>query len=255
MEVRLTQNPIPKVLSSMKKNGVPTLLSGGQACVFYGVAELSFSVDLAVAVADDESWTHLESALQELDAVLIGLPPLERVFLERGHRVSLRCQHPECANFYLHLRETWRGAEAFPRLWEKRTNATVEEEDFELLALPDLIGAYKTNSDKNWSVIRRLVEAHFFDFQTEPTPQRIQFWQEEARTPAILLAVARQFPEAQSKREAAILASEGADENAIEAALKREEEREREADRAYWAPLKRELEELRRAKRASGDGS
>jgi len=245
----LTRNPISKVLSSMKKNGVPILLSGGQACIFYGVAELSFAVDLVVALPNDESWMPLERALQELDAVAVGLPPLQRGFLERGHIISLRCQHPDCAGFYVHLRASWRGADAFYILWERRTTATVEEEEFELLALPDLIGVYKSNSDKGWSVIRRLVEFHFLEFQTDPTPQRIQFWQEEARPPAILLAVVRQFPDAQSNREAALLASEGADENAIEAALKREEEREREADRVYWAPLKRELEELRRAKR------
>lgn len=222
---------------------------GGQACVFYGVAELSFAVDLVIAFPTYESWIHLEGALHELYAAPVGLPPLKREFLEHGHSVSLRCLHPECADFYIHLRATWRGAEAFPALWERRTTASVEEEEFELLALPDLIGTYKTNSDRDWSVIRRLVESHFLEFRTDSTPQRIQFWQEEARTPAILLAVARQFPEAQSSREAALLASEDADENAIEAALKREEEREREADRVYWAPLKRELEELRRQKR------
>lgn len=62
-------------------------------------------------------------------------------------------------------------------------------------------------------------------------------------------AVAAKFPKAQVEREAAILALEGADELQIEASLKREEERERELDRAYWAPLKAELEELRRKRR------
>lgn len=68
--------------------------------------------------------------------------------------------------------------------------------------------------------------------------------------PTILQAVAAKFPEVQVEREAALLAREGADETQIEAALKREEERERELDRAYWAPLKAELEQLRRTRRS-----
>jgi hypothetical protein len=35
------------------------------------------------------------------------------------------------------------------------------------------------------------------------------------------------------------------DEAALTAALREEENREREADRAYWQPLKKELEQLR----------
>ena len=36
------------------------------------------------------------------------------------------------------------------------------------------------------------------------------------------------------------------DEPALESALETEQQSEREADRAYWTPLKRELERLRR---------
>ncbi len=43
-------NPILKVLSSMRSNGVRALLMGGQACVFYGAAEFSRDTDLAVLV-------------------------------------------------------------------------------------------------------------------------------------------------------------------------------------------------------------
>ncbi|MCY2988105.1 MAG: hypothetical protein NTY19_09620, partial [Planctomycetota bacterium] len=44
----MTPNPILKVLSSMKKNGVRCLLMGGQACVIYGAAEFSRDTDLVV---------------------------------------------------------------------------------------------------------------------------------------------------------------------------------------------------------------
>ena len=44
----MIQSPITRVLSSMKKNGVRCLLMGGQACVFYGGAEFSRDIDLAM---------------------------------------------------------------------------------------------------------------------------------------------------------------------------------------------------------------
>lgn len=40
--------PILTVLSTFQKNGVQTLLMGGQACVFYGAAQVSKDVDLAL---------------------------------------------------------------------------------------------------------------------------------------------------------------------------------------------------------------
>ena len=44
----MSQNPTLKVLSSMRKHGVRCLLMGGQACVFYGAAEFSRDIDLAL---------------------------------------------------------------------------------------------------------------------------------------------------------------------------------------------------------------
>ncbi len=100
-------------------------------------------------------------------------------------------------------------------------------------------------------MIEQLVLQNYFSNRHEPTPQRVRFWLEEARTPAILLAVAKRFPEVGVGREAALLARDGVGELAIEAALKREEERERALDRAYWAPLRAELELLRRERRTT----
>ena len=45
--VRLTRNPILKVLSSIRAHRVRALLMGGQACVFYSAAEFSRDTDLA----------------------------------------------------------------------------------------------------------------------------------------------------------------------------------------------------------------
>jgi len=247
----LIPNPTRAVLSSMKKNGVQTLLMGGQACVLYGAAEFSKDVDFAV-LAEAANLALLRNALDELEARVITVPPFEAAYLERGHSVHFRCGRADVEDLRVDVMSKMRGVDDFAQLWERRTVVEVAlNEELDVLSVPDLIRAKKTQRTKDWPMIERLVVENYFANRENPTPQRIQFWQDEARTPAILLAVARQFPESKSNREAALLASEGADENTIEAALKREEEREREADKIYWAPLKRELEELRRVKQDS----
>ncbi len=222
---------------------------GGQACVYYGAAEFSKDVDFAVGVEADNI-AQLQKALDELDARVIAVPPFDVELLKRGHAAHFRCARPDVRDLRVDVMSQMRGVDDFEVLWERRTTGFANGEEFELMALPDLVTAKKTQRDKDWPMIRRLVEAHFFEFKSEPTNQRIQFWLAQARTPTILQLVARRFPEMPTEREAALLARSGADELAIEAALKREEERERALDRAYWAPLKAELEVLRRARRS-----
>ncbi|MBI2920879.1 MAG: hypothetical protein HYY18_07305 [Planctomycetes bacterium] len=47
----MTQNPISRVLFTLRKHRVRALLMGGQACVVYGAAEFSRDVDVAVAAS------------------------------------------------------------------------------------------------------------------------------------------------------------------------------------------------------------
>ena len=180
------------------------------------------------------------------------MPPFELRFLERGHAVHFRCFHPNCLELRVDVMAKMRGVDDFESLWERRTSAVDDELglQFELLSLPDLVRAKKTQRNKDWPMIQALLEAHYFQMGEHPNEVRVAFWLAEMRTPRLLIEVAQRFPEIHSSREAAVLAREGGSEIEIEAALKREEEREREIDRAYWAPLRRELEELRRARRS-----
>ena len=57
--------PILTVLSTFRKNGVQTLLMGGQACVFYGAAQVSKDVDLAL-LAEPANIERLRVALNGL---------------------------------------------------------------------------------------------------------------------------------------------------------------------------------------------
>jgi hypothetical protein len=248
----LTRNPILKVLSTLSSHEVRYLLMGGQACVLYGGAEFSRDTDVAV-LADARNLDRLQRALDELKAECIALPPFQREYLLRGHAVHFRCRHPDALRMRIDVMAVMRGVAAFEELWERRT--TLEAESavrIELVSLPDLVVAKKTQRDKDWPMVRRLVEASYAQNREHASEEHVRFWLRESRTPAMLLDLARAFPselaEATGQRPLLSRAA-SADRAALEAALESEERREREADRAYWAPLRAELEELRRNRR------
>jgi len=235
----------------MKKNGVRSLLMGGQACVLYGAAEFSRDTDLAIR-ADADNLSRLKLALDELQAACIAVPPFERRYLELGLALHFRCRHPDVDGMRIDILSKLRGVDAFELLWGRRT--TLEDRDvvIDVLSLPDLVQAKKTQRDKDWPMIARLVEANYFANQDDPTPEQIEFWLRELRTPALLVDVARHhadpFRRIVAQRPLLTFALEG-DESALAEALRSEENQEREADRRYWEPLKRTLERLRRTKR------
>ena len=226
---------------------------GGQACVFYGAAQFSRDVDLAV-LAEPENFGRLRNALNELKADNIAVPPFEPRFLERGHAVHFRCQHPEAAGMRVDIMTRMRGVAPFHELWERRTtladNAGCE---WDLLALPDLVTAKKTQRDKDWPMIRALVEAHYFAHR-ETAGAAVDFWLTEARTVELLRELVARHPAAAKKLIsirpllATVISGDAA---TIQRALADEEQLERAADAAYWAPLKAELEQLRHQRKIS----
>jgi hypothetical protein len=144
-----------------------------------------------------------------------------------------------------------RGVAPFDALWARRTSITLGDgTTCEMLSLPDLVSAKKTQRDKDWPMIRRLVEAHYASHSREPGPEAVAFWLREARTPDILMRVALTHPQecrALASGRPVIRAALAADAGAVAAALAEEEAIEREADRAYWRPLRAELETMRHA--------
>lgn len=221
---------------------------GGQACVLYGAAEFSRDTDFAL-LCEPQNLLRLQAALNELQARCIAVPPFEVDYLQRGHAVHFRCEHPEALNQRVDVMAVMRGVAAFAELWQRRT--TIEwapGETTDLLSLPDLVRAKKTQRDKDWPMIQQLVAVHYFENRAEPTPERIEFWLRELRNPEYLNEVAARFPQETKRLEAerVVLTMLGEDEDAVRAALWQEQERERQLDRAYWQPLKAELEQLRR---------
>ena len=235
----------------MRTHRVRALLMGGQACVFYGAAEFSRDTDFAI-LADAPNLVRLRKALSELQAVPIAVPPFALKFLRRGHALHFRCQHPEALGLRVDVMSRMRGVDAFPKLWRRRT--TLELPDgtrCDLLSLPDLVQAKKTQRDKDWPMIRRLVEAHYFSRERQPDPVVKKFWLLELRTPELLLEVAQANERLASRLAGQRPLLKPALAGALpllEQGLQAEETAERAADKIYWLPLRKELEALRHTK-------
>lgn len=224
-----------------------SLLMGGQACVLYGGAEFSRDTDI-LAVADADNLARLQAALSDLDAVPIAVPPFDRRFLEAGHAVHFRCRIPEAQGIRLDVMSKVRGLPGFDVLWDRRSTLETAGDAIDVLSLPDLVTAKKTQRDKDWPMIARLVEAHYAVHAAAPDAAAVEFWLRESRSPEILIDVATMHADACRRLEPVrplLAAARAGDRGQLASALRAEEDAEREADRRYWAPLKRELEQLR----------
>jgi hypothetical protein len=236
----------------MAAHRVQALLMGGQACVFYGAAEFSRDTDLLI-LADAGNLQRLDAALRELQAKCIAVPPYGVEYLERGHAIHFRCHHPEAADMRVDVMSKLRGVEPFPALWERRTSITdADGTTYELLALPDLVQAKKTQRGKDWPMLQRLLEAHYLQHRTAPTTAQQRFWLQELRSPELLVEAVRSSAELArelSNQRPLLRLAEAGPSRELTDALVAEENAERERDRLYWQPLKLELERLRHSAR------
>jgi hypothetical protein len=233
------------------KHGVRALLMGGQACVFYGAAEFSRNADLVI-VADSENLDRLRAALGELKATRIFVPEPTEEFLRRGHAVHFRCTIPEVNGIRVDVMSILRGVDSFDRLWQRRTTIADDAGNaYELLSLADLVKAKKTQRDKDWPMVTRLLEAKYAENKDASTQEQVGFWLREMRTPKYLIDIARRFPSAATESAAERLLLHDAiagDGKTLETALAREQAAEQERDKEYWRTLRAELEQLRRAR-------
>jgi hypothetical protein len=248
-EVHLIPNPILKVLSSIRAHDVRALLMGGQACVFYGAAEFSRDADFAI-LAQPANLARLRKALTSLQAEPIAVPPFHLNYLRRGHAVHFRCQHPDAFRMRLDVMSRMRGVDPFHKLWKRRTVIELPGGTLcPLLSLPDLVQAKKTQRDKDWPMIRRLVEAHYFQNRGGPiNPDLVRFWLRELRTPELLVEVARANAVPCRKmavRRPLLRDALAGKTGMVERLLQKEEMAERQRDKQYWLPLRKELEKLR----------
>ncbi len=221
---------------------------GGQACILYGAAEFSRDVDWAIE-AEEDNLAALRGALQAIPAETIYVPPLSRDVLRRGHACHFRSLDPEDHRLRIDVMAVMRGVDPFRSLWERREEFAVPGGgSLRVLGLPDLVQAKKTQRDKDWPMIRRLVEADCVRHAGTPSPARVEFWLGECRSPELLKELTGKFTPAAhrlSRQRPALAAALGGDLAATAQHLWEEERRERELDRAYWTPLRAELEHFR----------
>jgi len=245
----MIQGPIPKVLSTFLNYKVKALLIGGQACILYGAAEFSRDIDLAVLVSP-ENLKNIKSALNEFQSELIFFPDLSKDVLLRGHACHFRCQREDLKGLRIDIIGIMRGLDPFPELWKRRQEIELPGiGKVAVLGLCDLVNAKKTQRDKDWPMIRRLIEADIYSAPDDPSQDKIYFWLTECRTAELLISLSTQYSKialrAASTRPLIKLAIKG-NRDEIQKLLRDEEDRERELDRQYWAPLRADLEAWRR---------
>lgn len=247
----MTPSPIPKVLSSFSQHNVKALLIGGQACILYGAAEFSRDIDMAVLISS-ENFKDLRNALKELEAERIFYPDLSEDLIQRGHACHFRCQRKDVKGLRIDIIGVMRGVADFPELWERRQEIELPETGkIAVIGLTDLVKTKKTQRDKDWPMIRRLVEADIYRTPDVPPEDKICFWFAECRTPELLTMLAASYLKIATRMSAnrpLLHAASQGNQEELQRLLREEEDREREADRQYWKPLRDELEAWRHGK-------
>ncbi len=225
---------------------------GGQACVFYGAAQVSKDVDFLI-FADEGNFESLHTALRKLDACRIAVPRFDPALLAKGHAVHFRCQAPGVERLRINIMTKLRHLPPFDTLWERRTVIADEHGNtFDLLSIPDLVQAKKTQRAKDWPVIELLVAIHHRENHREDRAEWIDFWLTEARSAELLTELTRIYPDETAgllARRPLLALARANDLPALRSALDAEVRAEQEKDRQYWEPLKREMAVFRRQER------
>jgi hypothetical protein len=221
---------------------------GGQACVFYGAAEFTRDIDVLVPPTPADL-ARLRAALDDLNAESVHVPPLSSQVLQQGHACHFRCHAQGAERLRIDVMSTVRGCGAFPTLWKRRREILAPGLGWVALLSPvDLVLSKKTQRDKDWPMIARLVEADYRSAAGRAAANRIRFWLMEARSVELLNELVTRFPRqaaALAARRRAVARALRHDFRAVRAALHAEQEHERAADQRYWAPLRQQLEQWR----------
>lgn len=239
-------NPILKVLFTLQKHKVKALLIGGQACIIYGAVEFSKDSDFVILLSS-ANLKRLEKALKELNAGQIYVPSLSEEFLFKGHACHFRARVSGAKGIRIDIMSKMRGCDSFEKLWKRRKRVRIGRRIINVINLKDLVQSKKTQRDKDWLMLKRLIEIDILNTQ-QPAFDRIKWWFLECRTPELLIKLSGKYPyiakECSKKRSLLKYAITESQEEVYTSLLK-EEEIERNKDRLYWAPLRKELEQLR----------
>ena len=244
----MTPNPILKVLFTLNRYNVKSLLIGGQACIIYGAAEFSRDSDFII-LSTPENIECLKKALKALKARRIYVPPLEVRYLERGHACHFRCTAKDVKGLRIDVISKLRGCEEFDKLWERKKTISLKNGNaIDVIGLRDLVQSKKTQRDKDWLMLKRLVDDDILLNKAGPSDERVKWWFRECRDPRLIMELAAKYPEIAKGAllHRPLLASAIiSDMQKLTSQLDEEEMLERKKDIEYWEPLKKELEILR----------
>ncbi len=248
----MTPNPILKVLSTLKKHHVKCLLIGGQACIIYGAAEFSRDSDFVV-LSSSQNLKHLKKALEKLEAERIYVPPLKAEYLKRGHACHFRCHRQEVKGLRVDIISKLRGCEPFNKLWKRKNTVLLQSgSTIDVIGLADLVQCKKTQRDKDWLMLKRLVDNDILMNKSSPSVRRIKWWFQETRGANLLIELAKKYPkiaEACLPERPLLSSAIIGNLQKLNSQLRDEEMQERRKDIEYWAPLRKELEQLRHKKK------
>jgi hypothetical protein len=242
----MSKNPVISVLFTFQKHRVKYLLMGGQACILYGAAEFTRDTDFCV-LCDEKNLGRITAALSELKAVRVFYPPCEIAYLQKGHACHFECGTRDTKGFRIDIMAKLRGCPDFQELWAKRNSIRIDDMSVPVMGLRHLVSAKKTQRDKDWPMIRRLIEN---DYSSKKTPRTsdLLWWFSDCRTPGLLINLGEKHASLCRKmalKRPLLRFALTKNSDALEKSLMEEELKERRTDREYWAPLKMEIERMR----------
>ena len=188
-------NPIIKVLSTFSKHRVRCLLIGGQACIIYGASEFSRDSDFVVFSSTD-NLKNLRAALSELKARRIYVPTLDKKYLDQGHACHFRCYASGVERLRVDILSKLRGCDDFSILWDRRFKLRIPSgPEINVINLRDLVVSKKTQRDKDWFMLRRLVDNDIDLHGNTSNMDKINWWLCECRNPIYLIELCRKYPD------------------------------------------------------------
>lgn len=243
----MIQNPTFKVLFTFQKFGVKSLLIGGQACIVYGAAEFSRDSDLVI-LCSPENLNKVKKALHALEAENIYLPPFKKECLDKGHACHFRCYSEPVKELRIDIMAKLRGCDHFEKLWERRYTVKLPSgKTIQVIGLEDLVQSKKTQRDKDWLMLNRLVENDML-LTRKPSDKKIEWWLLECRNTDSLLELGKENKELTKRcveKRPLLKTVLLRNTKKLQDELREEELSERKRDERYWRPLKKELEILR----------
>jgi hypothetical protein len=191
----------------------------------------------------------LRAALTKLKARRIYVPPLDKKYLDRGHACHFRCYAEGVEGLRVDILAKLRGCDDFSSLWDRRFEVKIPSgPQINVISLRDLVISKKTQRDKDWFMLRRLVDNDIALHSSTSSRHKIDWWLCECRNPSYLLDLCRKYRDLarqQLLNRSLLKAAIRADQRKLTKLLEGEKQKEQERDKAYWTLLKKELELLR----------